>query len=86
MQSKITKADESRLLDAAKNGDLDIIKEYAGNHPPSALTSIIDSTGCTLLHWSAGSNQEATLRYLLTIFHPDTQVKSKQAIGRTALQ
>lgn len=88
MQTKITKAEETILLNAAKNGDLDVIREYSClyQHQPSVLASVTDSSGCTMLHWSAGNNHEATLRHLLTIFHPDTQVKSKQAIGRTALQ
>ena len=96
MQPKITKAEETILLDAAKNGDLAVIQEYSclhrqqqqqQHHPPSSLlASITDSSGCTMLHWAAGNNHEATLRHLLTIFHPDTQVKSKQAFGRTALQ
>ncbi len=84
MTVKISRAEESALLDAAKSGDLQHIKNC--QYPPSVLTSIKDSSGCTMLHWSAGNNHEATLDYLLTIFHPDTPVTSKKAKGRTALQ
>ena len=81
---KISKAEEVALLDAAKSGDLQHIENC--HYPLSVLTSIKDSSGCTMLHWSAGNNHEATLNYLLTSFHPDTPVTSKKAMGRTALQ
>uniref|UniRef100_A0A7S3PYF9 J domain-containing protein n=1 Tax=Chaetoceros debilis TaxID=122233 RepID=A0A7S3PYF9_9STRA len=80
---KISKAEEVALLDAAKSGDLQHIENC--HYPLSVLTSIKDSSGCTMLHWSAGNNHEATLNYLLTSFHPDTPVTSKKAMGRTAL-
>lgn len=72
-----------KILNAAKEGDIDIIQKY----PTHKLQSITDSSGCTILHWACGNNHLPLLRHLLIsqIFEPDIAVKSRKAKGRTPL-
>ena len=50
-----------RLLDAACRGDID----FLATHDVEDLRTAVCSSGCTILHWAAGSNQINVLQYLL---------------------
>ena len=101
---KITLKDsiETILLDAAKKGDIETIRTHADHRSWSRtstsiyseishsqlLASITDSSGCTLLHWSAGNGHTDVTEYLLKeVYHnnPNVPVRKSKAKGRTPL-
>lgn len=59
-----------RLLEAARDGNLEFLRQQLqllGSSTSKSLWSNLTCTsGCTLLHWAAGANQIAVLDFLLT--------------------
>lgn len=82
----LQQADKNQILAAAKEGDINTIQQYSSQ----TIQQTTDSSGCTPLHWAAGSNHLPLLQYLLNpnptpIFQPNHAVASRKAKGRTAL-
>jgi len=79
-------SEKKQILAASKEGDVNIMQQF----PPQTIQQATDSSGCTPLHWAAGSNHLPLLHYLLNpnptpIFLPNHAVSSRKAKGRTAL-
>lgn len=54
--------DDKSIIDAAKCGNLEFLQTI----PNHTIRRAKCSVGCTALHWAAGSNQIATVHYLLS--------------------
>ena len=83
MSNNIGEEDRSVILNAAKFGDLNLIKQYK----LKTLQSIADGSGCTILHWACGNSHLDLVHYLIQakVFDVDIAVKSRKAKGRTPL-
>ena len=69
----LQQADKNQILAAAKEGDINTIQQYSSQ----TIQQTTDSSGCTPLHWAAGSNHLPLLQYLLNpnptpIFQPNS--------------
>jgi ankyrin repeat protein len=76
-----------RLLQAAADGDLESLREEdASPVSNEELQSARCSSGCSALHWAAGSNQVEVIQYLILerCFHVDIPC-TRKAKGRTPL-
>ena len=78
---------DQKLLVAATEGDIAYLKSF----DTQLLQNVVCTSGCTLLHWAAGSNRVGVLKYLLASSNPifdsvDLPVtKCKKSLGRTPL-
>ena len=78
---------DQKLLVAATEGDITYLESFEIKR----LQNVVCTSGCTLLHWAAGSNQVGVLKYLLSTDNPifdsvDLPItKCKKSLGRTPL-
>lgn len=74
--------ESQRVLQAANDGQLNALKD--SNR--SIIKSARCKSGCTTLHWAAGSNQEEVVRWLVEEAGMDVNMAAtKKAKGRTPL-
>jgi hypothetical protein len=82
MEIRASSFDSQRLLQAAADGDISILTEAT----PEQISRARCNSGCTCLHWAAGSNQLQALTYLIQEKRLDVNIEAtKKAKGRTPL-
>ncbi|CAJ1965069.1 unnamed protein product [Cylindrotheca closterium] len=71
-----------RLLKAATEGDIEVLKSASDDE----LRSSVCNSGCTALHWAAGTNQVTALQYLILERKLSPNILAvKKSKGRTPL-
>ena len=79
---KASRADYKSVLQAAVAGNLSFLLEVEDN----LLRSARCDSGCSVLHWAAGSNQLSIIQYMVQTRGLDVDTKAtKKARGRTPL-
>jgi ankyrin repeat protein len=82
MEIRAKSEDDRQWLVAASNGDLGVLRKATHR----ILRTAVCTSGCSALHWAAGSNQQATVEYLvLERGIPVDLPAVKKSRGRTAL-
>lgn len=56
---------DRKLLQAAIEGDLDLVRELTSKLDHEAISHVVCLQGCSLLHWAAGTNQILIMKFLL---------------------